>query len=299
MEEIALKVNETDLLKGRIWETKNAVGNVVIFQGMEEYGLRYSEFADFLNANGYNVYALDTYGQGLNVKEDLSNRSFWPKDGFVKMVDAYHSMINEAKKNGLKTYIFSHSMGSFMGQKYIQRYPDSVEKIVLCGTGSKKPGMAVAKLLGKMLSAGKRRNKKAGLANSLMFGGFSKSIKNPKTDYDWLSFNEENVRKYVDDPLCGFGPTNGFCYELVVGMNELYTKKGLNNISKDQKILLISGKYDVVTGFTKCTQTMFDMYNKLGIKNVEKKIYKDARHELIFEACKYEVFNDVLDFFSK
>ncbi|MCQ2087374.1 MAG: lysophospholipase [Bacilli bacterium] len=299
MEEFALQVNETDTLKGRKWEVENPIANVVIFQGMEEYGLRYDHFAKFLNSHGVNAYSLDTYGQGLNVKEDLSNRSFWPKNGFVKMVDAYHTMVNEAKKNGAKTYIFSHSMGSFMGQKYIQRYPDSVEKIVLCGTGSKKPGMGVAKLAAKLLSLGKRRNKKAGIANTLMFGGFSKSMKNPKTDYDWLSFNEENVRKYVDDPLCGFGPTNGFCYELVVGMYELYTKKGLNNISKDQKIFLIAGESDVVTDFTKCTQKMFDLYNSLGIKDVTKKIYPESRHELIFEACRDEVYQDVLDFFLK
>ena len=63
---ISLTVNGGDLLKGFSWSAdKEAKGNVVIFEGMEEHVSRYDAFAKFLNENGYNVYALDTYGQGV------------------------------------------------------------------------------------------------------------------------------------------------------------------------------------------------------------------------------------------
>ena len=299
MREFALKVNNEDKLIGHAWEVKDPIANVVIFQGMEEYGLRYDHFAKFLNENSINAYALDCYGQGANVKSDLSNESFWPKDGFFKMVDAHYAMVEEAKKNGAKTYIFSHSMGSFMGQLFIQRYPGAVEKIVLCGTGSKKPGMGVAEFLFRKAGTGKKRYQKANLINKIMFGGFNKGIKNPKTAYDWLSYNEENVDKYVKDPLCGFGPTNGFCYEFVKALKVVHRKEELVKISKDQKIFLISGDADPVTSFGKSTKIMHDLYKSLGINDVEKKIYPNARHELIFEACRDEVYKDVLDFFLK
>ena len=97
MREFALKVNE-DKLIGHAWEVKDPIANVVIFQGMEEYGLRYGHFAKFLNQNCINAYALDCYGQGSNVKSDFSNESFWPEDGFFKMVDAHYCMVEEAKK---------------------------------------------------------------------------------------------------------------------------------------------------------------------------------------------------------
>ena len=69
---ISLSVNGGDLLKGFAWDSdKTAIGNIVIFEGMEEHVSRYDDFAKFLNKNGYNVYALDTYGQGENVAPDM------------------------------------------------------------------------------------------------------------------------------------------------------------------------------------------------------------------------------------
>ena len=295
MREFALKVNE-DKLIGHAWEVKDPIANVVIFQGMEEYGLRYDHFAKFLNQNCINAYALDCYGQGSNVKSDFSNESFWPEDGFFKMVDAHYCMVEEAKKNGAKTYVFAHSMGSFMGQMFIQKHPGAVDKIVLCGTGSKKPGMGLAVMLAKRVGTGKKRFQKAKFLNKMMFGSFNKKIKNPKTDYDWLSYNAENVEKYVNDPLCGFGPTNGFCYQFLKGLKAMYTLDGLNKIDKNQSVFLISGDADPVTNYGKSTQKMFDLYKNLGLKKVEKKIYSQARHELIFEACRDEVYKDILDY---
>ena len=299
MEQFALKANGNDTLIGHSWEVENATANVVIFQGMEEHGLRYADFAEFFNKNSMNVYALDCYGQGANVGEDYSKMGIWDENGFDKMVDAYHSMVLEANKNGLKTHIFSHSMGSFMCQKFIQKYPGCVERTVLCGTGSKKSGITIAIALAKHASKGDKRNQKASFLNNMMFGSFPGSVKNRKTDFDWLSYNEENVKRYIDDPLCGFVPSNGFCYEFLVGMHSLYTKKGLNSIDKNQKIFLISGEEDVVTGFTKRTEIMYKLYKSLGIKDVEKKIYPHARHEILFEECREVVFNDILNFFTK
>ena len=53
---ISLSVNDGDLLKGFSWDSdKKAIGNVVIFEGMEEHVSRYDDFAKFLNKNGYNA----------------------------------------------------------------------------------------------------------------------------------------------------------------------------------------------------------------------------------------------------
>ena len=222
---ISLTVNEGDVLKGFSWASNGkAKGNVVIFEGMEEHVSRYDEFAKFLNENNYNVYALDTYGQGENVSPDLSDAGIWPVNGFAKMVCAHHEMVNEARKNGLPTYIFSHSMGSYMGQDYIQRFSGDVEKVVLCGAGSYNPAVGPGKVVAAIVTTKKNRNQKAKLLNNLMFGSFNKKIKNPRTAFDWLSYNQENVDKYINDPLCGFGPTNGFCLEFCKGMAPLFKK---------------------------------------------------------------------------
>ena len=107
-------------------------------------------------------------------------------------------------------------MGAFMGQDYIERFPGNVEKIILCGSGSKNNALGVGLALAKLVVNNKTSDKKAKLLNKLMFGNFNNKIKQPRTDFDWLSYNEENVNKYIDDPKCGFGPKNKFCYEFFI-----------------------------------------------------------------------------------
>ena len=299
MEKLSLEVLEGRTLKGFTWKAKKPKGHIVIFEGMEEHVSRYDGFAKFLNENGYSVSALDTYGQGENVDKDLSNIGVWPKDGFKKQITAHHMLIESLKKDGLPVYVFAHSMGAFMGQGYIQMYPGEVNKIVLCGSGAKNPGVALITPLAKLFIGDKKRNKKAKLLNSLMFGNFNKKIKNPRTAYDWLNNNESEVDKYIADPLCGFGPNCGFCLEFLKGMNGLYKKKGLSKIDKNLNIFLIAGDQDPVTNYGKFPAVLTKMYNKYGVNNVSSKIFKGLRHELTNEDAKEEVFKSVLEFFNK
>ena len=297
---ISLKVNDNDILKGFFWESNGkAIGNVIIFEGMEEHVSRYDEFAKFLNKNSYNVYGLDTYGQGENVEADLSNAGIWPEDGFAKMVCAHNKMVEEAKKNGLPTYIFSHSMGSYMGQDYIQRFSGNVEKVVLCGAGAKNGAVGPGLVLAKMITSKKNRNQKAKTLAKLMFGNFNKKIKNPRTFFDWLSYNEKNVDAYIGDPLCGFGPTNGFCLEFLKGMAPLFKKKNVRRVSPNQKLFIITGEEDPVSNYSKYTYALEKMYKGLGLKDVSVKVYAHMRHEILNEDGRQNVYNDILEFFNK
>ena len=288
-----------DKLIGLSWEIEKNTANVIIMEGMEEHCSRYDAFAKHLNKEGFSVYSIDVYGQGENVKPDFSNIGIWPVDGFVKQVQAVDALVEKLKETGKPTYLFSHSMGSFMCQDYIQRYPGHVEKVVLCGSGAKNPAVPMGYALAKMIVNKKNRDKKAGLLNKLMFGNFNKKIKNPRTPFDWLSVNTANVDKYIEDPLCGYGPTNGFCFEFVKGMNQLHTKKSLNSISKDQKIFIISGSDDPVTGYGTSVGKLQEMYTKLGVKNVQTKIYAGLRHEILNEDKKEEVYKDIVNFFKE
>ena len=297
---ISLTVNDGDILKGFSWDSDiPPKGNVVVFEGMEEHVSRYDAFAKFLNQNGYHVFALDTYGQGENVAPDLSNASHWPIDGFAKMVCAHNQMVDEAKKNGLPTYIFSHSMGSYMGQDYIQRFSGAVDKVVLCGAGSKNAAVGPGLIVAKMAATKKKRFKKAKLLNNLMFGAFNKKIKDPKTPFDWLSYNEENVQNYINDPLCGFGPTNGFCLEFIKGMAPLFKKKNFKRVSKDQKLFIITGEEDPVSNYSKFTYDLEKRYKAIGLTNVSIKVYPHMRHEILNENNHEIVYQDILEFFNK
>lgn len=295
---IELVTKDNYLLRGLAWEIDNPIANVVVFEGMEEHLYRYDYLAKSLNDAGYSVYGVDCFGQGLNAGEKLEKVSIWPIDGFDKQVDAYDQLVKQvSEKNNVPTVLFCHSMGSYMGQWFIQKYSNDIAKVILCGSGSKNPAVPMGYALAKVIVNKKNRNEKATTLNKLMFGNFNKKIKEPKTPFDWLSYNESNVEKYIADPLCGFGPTNGFCLEFLKGMKGLYGKK-LNDIRKDLPIYIITGEEDPVTNYTKATLDLLNRYTKLGIKTVNTRVYKKARHEILNEDLRDEVIKDIIAFYK-
>ena len=296
---ISLEINPGEFLYGRSWHVDNSIANVIIFEGMEEYALRYDDFANYLNKEGFNVYCIDCFGQGENVVQNPDSKGIWPKSGFRKQVVAYDVLVKKLRISCRPTFVFAHSMGSFMAQDYIQRYTEHVSKVVLCGSGSKNPAVPVGYQLAKLIVGKKNREKPAKFLSKLMFGNFNKKIENPETPFDWLSYNKDNVKKYVEDPLCGFGSNNGFCYEFIKGMNRLYKKKFLIKIRKDLDVFIISGQDDPVTNYGKSVEALKEMYNGLGLTSVETKIYPNMRHEILNEDNKEEVYKDIVEFFKK
>lgn len=283
---------------GVSWKSKSPIANVVIFEGMEEHVTRYEKFALFLNEHGYDVYAIDTYGQGLNVKEDFSNVGLWPKNGFNKQLKAYDKLVTNLEDTKLPTYLFAHSMGSFMAQRYLEMFPGHISKVVLCGSGAKNGAIPIAITLAKMLVKEENADDKATTLNKLMFGNFNKKIKNPGTPFDWLSYNQQNVETYINDPLCGFGPRNRFCVEFLHMMKDTYVAKNLQKVDKNTQIFIITGDADPVTNYSKATVKLQKMYHGLGVKNVSTKVYPDMRHEILNEDKWQDVASDVVSFFK-
>ena len=297
---ISIKTVNNDILFGFAWECEKPEGVVVIATGMEECAYRYDDFAKFLNKNGYNVYCVDHYGQGENaVKEEqlgIVPRSFFSK--CVRNID------DVAKKYAIKNkplIVFGHSMGSFMIQDYIQRYANRPTKAVIMGTNGPNAKLAYAAgyPLARLVCKCKGEDKPAKFLAGLAVGAYSKAVKNRKTPLDWLSYNEENVQKYIADPKCGHGSSNGFYRELLKGNHRLYKKKFLLKINKDLPILLVAGKEDPVGANGKGPAALAKLYKKLGLKNVELKLYDHMRHEILNEDDKLSVYNDILNFIKK
>ena len=287
-----------EIRKGVCWEIDAPKANVIIFEGMEEYAGRYDKFAKELNKAGYNVYGVDTYGQGENAEAD--GLGVWPKDGFHVEVDNKADLVDHLAESKLPTYVFSHSMGSFMAQDFLQRHPGKVKRFAMCGSGAggKTPVLGLGNIVAHIVVNKRNYYKKATLLNTLMFANLSAAYKE-EGPYAWLSVNKDNVTKYEADPLCGFGPNNGFCLGFISGMAPLYKKKNLAKIDKDTELFIIAGDGDPVANFGKYTQELEDQYKGLGLKYVESKVYKNMRHEILNEDDWKVVASDVINFFNR
>jgi len=300
-EKLTLQTINDETLHGYSWKIEKPKACVVIVTGMEEHLTRYDDFANFLNTQGFNVYGFDHYGQGDTAGSE-DKLGIVPRSFFSKSVRNINDLVKKVKKETkLPVYIFAHSMGSFMAQDYVQRFTNSADKVVICGTNGPN-GAAAYKLgypLAKLLSKGKKENKKAKFLASLAIGAYVKSVKNRKTPVDWLSYNDDNNSKYLADPYSGYGSSNGFYRELLKGNRRLYQKKFMLKIRKDLPIFLIAGSEDAVGAKGKGPTKLFALYKKFGLTRVELKLYPHMRHEILNEKEHQIVYDDVVNFYNK
>lgn len=296
MEAFSVKVGNW-VQKGNCWKAEPATSNLVFMTGMQEHSERYDHLARYLNDFGISVYVLDAVGQGLNAPRPEDQQK-WFKGAFDTNVSAAHQKVMELKEETkLPTFIMGHSMGSFMTQRYLELFPDSADKVVIWSSnGPRRMKMACAYIFASILTNKRNWDKPSKFISNASFGPYARTVKNRKTDVDWLSYDEENVKDYIADPYCGAENTHGFWKEFLRGMNELYKKKNLKKVSKNEKILIVAGEEDPVGEMGKGPRRLKEMYEKLGVSNVTIFMFPHMRHEIHNETEKHLVYKVLSDF---
>ena len=268
-------------------------GIVQIVHGLEEHGLRYEEFAQFLNSHGLIVLASDQRLHGKTAGENLSKTNI--KNIFPVMVKdqcGISKMLKE--KYNLPLLIFGHSYGSFIVQRYIEVCSDYDGAILSGSAYMKRPETLLAKWLSWSVVKVRGGAKESNLIENLVISSFNKSFKNGES---WISANKENVKKYENDPLCGKPLCANFYFSMFKNTRNLYNQKSLSKIDKTKPILLASGKDDPVGLMGKSTTKLYKTYLKNNL-NVSLLLYENLRHEIINEGDK-KVYNDILAHIEK
>ena len=291
-----VRIRSGENLKGWHWPAAEARANLTIMTGMNEYALRYAPFAEWLNGHGVNVWCLDAFGQGLNAPSaDMQER--WPMKAFGKNVQAIYRMTRLARRNGLRTFLLGHSMGSFMVQSFMERYPLCTDGIILCGSnGGQALLMKTGYTLARSLVHDRNWYRVNPTLQEIGMGSFSRAVKDRKTEFDWLSYNEENVRAYINDPWCGHSNTGGFWKEFLGGLSKIWDKKEMEKISPKERVLIIAGQDDPVGRMGKGPEWLYNRYRSLGLDGTQLRIYPRMRHEILNETGKEAVYRDVLEF---
>lgn len=281
------------------WSPTGEIKAVVqISHGMNEHILRYDEFAKFLSAKGYLVYGNDHLGHGGSVLEDKDLGYISDKDGFIDMVEEMKNLTDLIKEENkdLKVFLFSHSMGSILAQRYIQIYGDKIDGLILSGTSGKPPAVLnIGILLSNMIMKAKGRDYKSKMIDKLSFGSYNKRFTPNRTEFDWLTSVDEEVDKYIEDPLCGNLFPVCFFHDLYVGMKEIHIDENLQKVPRDLSTYIISGEDDPVGDYGNGIRSLNNLYKNLGMKDTEYKLYKGGRHEMLNEKNKLEVMIDVLN----
>lgn len=277
---------------------------VVIAHGMAEHAARYARFATALTAAGFAAYGFDHRGHGHTGRNSNSLGHMGDHDSWNRAVSDLAAVCRLATERhpGKPLLLFSHSMGSFMGQQFLYEHGASVELAgaVLCGsTGKPPPIAALGRLVTRLerLRLGRRGVSK--LVQSLSFDAFNKRFQPQRTDFDWLSRDAAEVDKYIADPFCGFPISVQSWIDLLDGLQAIARPENQARIPKALPVFVIAGKHDPVSGGGAALRQLLSAYAAAGLTRVESRFYDDARHELLNETNRDAVTADVIGFFNR
>ena len=296
MEEFKYRSGSGSMLHAYRWLPEGTPKGIVqIIHGIADYGARYAEFAEFLNRAGYLVVAEDHMGHGKSITRETPAGYF--KGGWFQAVDDTYQLFQDTHRAypDIPYIFFGHSMGSFMLRTILARYPDSgIAGAVICGTAwMPMPVILAGHGIARLVCGHYGARHVSNLLQGIMFGGYNAKVEHRRTEYDWISRDRAVVDAYCADPLCGFTPTAGLIRDMAEGLRFIHSGENLNRMNRSLPVLFIAGGYDPVGDFGNGVKRAAEKFRKCGMKQVDCKIYPLARHEILNEINREEVYKDV------
>ena len=289
---------KTDIYVRRFLPECAPKGIVQIAHGIAEHSARYDGFASFLADNGFVVYTNDHLGHGRSIAEESDLGFFADNGGWEIAVDDMRTLHDIASEEfpGIPHFLFGHSMGSFLARTYIIYFRNGLDGVILSGTGQQPKALVLG---GKLLSSIEIRKNggkyKSEMLNNIAFGKYNDGFETPRTISDWISRDEAEVDKYIEDPLCGYIPSAGLFHDMMCGIDFITKARNVQRMNKSLPVYFMSGDADPVGENGKGVLRAYKSFLSAGMKDVAVKLYHGGRHEMLNELNRDEVYKDILN----
>lgn len=287
----------------RLYEPDGApVAVLQIVHGMAEHSALYRPFCEYMAERGFAVVVSDHIGHGRSVSSGALYGHFGDKGGLYNVVEDMRNLqsIMKEKYPELPYFMMGHSMGSFIAREFAAAYGSSLAAVVLMGTsaGLSNPVWQAEKAYLELLKSAKGGKAKVQHVADMATGSYNKPFKPNRTKFDWVSSSEEEVDRYVRDPLCGFPLTLQGYIDLGTLLQEVNKDEWYARVPRKLPIYLISGEFDPVGGMGKGVRKIEKKLRDTG-HNVKMTLYPRIRHALVTEINSERVFADIHEFLTK
>ncbi|MBN1648285.1 MAG: alpha/beta fold hydrolase [Spirochaetales bacterium] len=273
-----------------------------IVHGMAEHKDRYLHFADFCAENGIRVYIHDLLGHGRTAPSPDKIGTLPARNGWQKIKDDIHSMseIIRGDIQGVPHFLLGHSMGSLLVRSLLMSGYCDYSGIILSGSPV-NPGLLgpAGSILAWLVMRVKGRDYAGNMLHNMVYASNNRKFRPASTDFDWLSRNLAVGEAFTADPYCGKVFSAGFYYQLAIGVKGLFSPLKNSFVPVSLPVYLISGSMDPVGSGEKGIMQAYRTYRRAGLGDLELKIYPEARHEILNEINKEEVYSDILDWMRR
>ena len=267
-----------------------------IAHGMNEYIERYTDFAEVLSARGVLVVGNDHLGHGRSVSDENAYGYFSENTGPDDVLSDMHILRTRTQERfpDVPYFFLGQGMGSVFVRCYLTRRSEGLAGAIIMGTFTAAPP-AVTALKGLCRTIGGTRgwNHFSKTVNRAAVGGYNKDFKEPQTSVDWLSRDPANNKQFENDPMCSHPFTVNAYYAVYDALEQAEKPRLMENIDKDLPIFLVSGEEDPAGNRGKDIPRIAKWYQQEDIREVEYKLYKGDRHDILHELDRHQVYADL------
>lgn len=301
VEKIAFKSsNKINIVRGKILSPSNIdeiKGVIQISHGMCEYIDKYDEFANFLVSRGYVVAGHDHIGHGDSINSENERGFFAKEDGYKYLIKDLYYMTQIIKKRypNLPFFLLGHSMGSFITRCYMVQYGEKLNGAIILGSMGSQWMVDAGIQLAEGIVQKKGEMYRSKKLDQLAFEFANMNFEPVTSKYAWTCSDGEVANNHINDKKMNFIFTVSGFKDLFYLVKYCNDEKYIKNTPKTLPILIMSGDKDPVGEEGKGVKRVYELYKKIGIKDVTLKIYKDCRHELLNEKNKSEIYKNIED----
>lgn len=267
---------------------------VQIVHDISEHSMRYHELAVALNDSGFYVCGNDLIGHGMS-KQGHQGCFGMKKNSYEGLLGDIDSLFNEvsAEVGGtVPRIIIGAGFGAMLSELYTIKY-GKISMIISMENLEIPAALSFIKL-----NANNHINRKG-------FNSVSESVHNtmyqmgkpagspPYNEFFWISSDEEELKKYVDDEDCGFMLTASAYREMISVIEQLRGKDGIVRLP-DIPIYILAGSEDQRGNCGNSVMRIANMLSAKGHNEVSYKLYKDCYHDILHDICKKQVIKDIL-----
>lgn len=285
-EEKYIKSYDGELIYAKEYSLDNPKATIILTSDIKEHSLLYENFAKNLLQLGYNVFTYDLRAHKNTAKEifgTYSNNFFNDCVRDLLYLNKYLS-----KKYNVKVVNIGVGIGSVIITRMLQFNNENCLNVLIGSPFNKTNfGNIIIRGVTRFKMVFFNKNSEAKLVNKYLNYCNEHKFQNGS----FQSTNVEYINRIKNDKFCNFNLSANIINSIYKGISETFSAKNLLKINKQQRILLCSGEYDVITKFSKRTNSLSHKLNKVGLKH-HKIVFKNLRHNLINESSN--VFEEYL-----
>lgn len=271
-------------------------GIVQISHGFCDYVTRYAPLAEALTAAGFALCGNDALGHGKTAHHSDELGFFAAEDGADTVVTDLHKMtlLLRSKYKGTPIILLGVGLGTYPARMYAQSYYRDIDGLLLVNAGSLRHP-SLSKLIARTVLRKYGEKHKSRFLENCTFG-----LANLRVDWkdlhgrDWLNRDGEEVGDVVVDPLCNFRLTASAYYDLYCMADRARASAFVKNFSKSMPVLFLSGDGDPLSHRGRDAAAIAARLRTAGARDVTEKVYAGARHDLLRETCRAEVYADIV-----